>query len=130
MSDDSKKEDVVELTLPVNAAYVSAARLTASSISNRIGLKIESAEDVKGAVSEACIYVIKFCQSYGENLFKISFVPKDEGLEIVIKTNKNPRTPEDYEGDEFIIRMIEALIDVFEIKIENQAIEIYMLKKF
>ena len=41
----------VELTLPINAAYISAARLTASSIANRLGFGIEEVEDIKTAVS-------------------------------------------------------------------------------
>ena len=53
------KNKIIELTLPLDAAYISAARLTSSSIANRMGFGIEEIEDIKTAVSEACTFVIE-----------------------------------------------------------------------
>ena len=44
--------DRVTLILPAKSEYVSTARLTVSSVANRIGFNIDDVEDIKVAVSE------------------------------------------------------------------------------
>ncbi len=47
-------KDCISLTLPTKSEYVSVARLTASVVANNMGFDIESIEDIKVAVGEAC----------------------------------------------------------------------------
>lgn len=51
--------DVITLTLPARAEYVSIARLTVSGIANRMGFPYEDIEDIKLAVAEACTNVVE-----------------------------------------------------------------------
>lgn len=50
--------DVVELRIPSKAEWVSIARLATSAVASRLQFSIEDIEDVKLAVSEACINAI------------------------------------------------------------------------
>lgn len=124
-------QDTIELGLPLNPAYVSAARLTASSIANRMGFNIEDIEDIKAAVSEACTYLIKQYEldRSTQSTFKIEFMIKDEELEIQL-TAKRSEQSLSYEEDGLGILMIEALMDYISISSrQNPNIHILMIKK-
>ncbi|HOA80606.1 MAG TPA: ATP-binding protein [Defluviitaleaceae bacterium] len=105
-------EDIIELGLPINRAYVSTARLTASSIANRMGFDIEAIEDIKAAVSEACTYLIKMHQLDNsiQNMFNIQFIIKSNSLDIMLTAEK-VKYDNIYEEDGLGILMIEALMD-------------------
>ena len=69
----SEDQDLIQLSLPLNAAYVSAARLTASSVANRMGFSTDEIEDIKAAVSEACTFIIKKAPAVPTGNFVIQF---------------------------------------------------------
>ncbi|MDR2904204.1 MAG: ATP-binding protein [Clostridiales bacterium] len=118
----------IELSLPVNAAYVSAARLTASSIANRLGFDIDEIEDIKAAVSESCIYIIKKAAESKTNLFKLTFRLSDGHLEIMLCSDVS--MPSDEQEAEMSLLMIKALMDTLELSAERgDAIEIKMSKR-
>lgn len=117
----------IELTLPINAAYVSAARLTSSSIANRLGFDIDEIEDIKAAVSEACTFIVKQYHSNPKNLFKITFYMSDESLKIQIYL-ENP-IKHSSSGDEMGLLMIKALMDELDMDLkENSYLDITMYK--
>ena len=121
--------DLIELALPMNPAYVSAARLTVSSIANRMGFNIEDIEDIKAAVSEACTYLIK--QNMHTNpskVFKIQFKIIQDSLEINFITEKISKTENPYDDDSLGILMIEALMDKIDVFEEGNNLKISMLK--
>ena len=121
--------DLIELAMPMNPAYVSAARLTVSSIANRMGFDIEDIEDIKAAVSEACTYLIK--QNMHNNpskVFKIQFKIIQDSLEIILLTDKNPKSENPYGDDSLGILMIEALMDKIDVFEEENILKISMLK--
>ncbi|GHV38816.1 histidine kinase [Clostridia bacterium] len=118
MSDfTAEKEDSIVLSLPINPAYVSAARLTASSIANRIGFDIDEIEDVKAAVSEACTYIIKNAPNNNQEFFKIIFAIKEVTMTIRIECAQ--KFPEVNFDEEMGLLMIKALSDDFVIKAEE-----------
>lgn len=124
-------EDIIELGLPLNPAYVSTARLTASSIANRMGFNIEEIEDIKAAVSEACTYLIKMHQldKKTQSTFNIQFMIKNNSLEIILTAEKNKYNTI-YEEDGLGILMIEALMDYISLSSkEDPNIHILMSKK-
>ena len=106
------KSEVIELSLPVNAAYVSAARLTASSIANRLGFDIDEMEDVKAAVSEACTLLIKLTSTDIVQHFKVIFDPGVESLTVRIQADGIDLTKDE---DGMSLMMIRALMDTVEI---------------
>ncbi|WP_069651067.1 ATP-binding protein [Caloranaerobacter ferrireducens] len=56
---NQNKEDIISLTIPAKAEYVSVVRLTSSAIASRIGFDIEEIDDIKVAIAEACTMIIK-----------------------------------------------------------------------
>jgi serine/threonine-protein kinase RsbW len=117
----------IELTLPVNAAYVSAARLTASSIASRLGFNIEEIEDIKAAVSEVCAYIIKKSCVGRASSFRIVFSMTDRLLEIRVSSDINA-VPSDYE-EEISLQMVKALMDTLILETPDQArIDLLMRK--
>ena len=124
----SNTPEVIELTLPVNSAYVSSARLTASSISNRMGFDIDDIEDIKAAVSEACISTISQCLKAGEINFHLEFFISKEGILINLTSNTNDNVVNTVDEDELGMKMIQTLMDEVEIKTENGKFKISMKK--
>lgn len=122
-------EDCIELGLPINPAYVSAARLTASSIANRMGFNIEEIEDIKAAVSEACTYLIKRNLHSTSKMFQIQFKLINQGLEINLTSEKNTVNNNVYDNDSLGIMMIEALMDkIFVSNDDDPEMKISMIK--
>jgi len=121
------KNEVIELSLPANAAYVSAARLTASSIANRLGFDIDETEDVKAAVSEACTLLIKLSPTDTVKYFKVIFDPGVESLTVRIRADHGIELAPD-EG-EMSLMMIRALMDAVEIGNADGCEELRMVKR-
>ena len=117
----------IKLSFPVNAAYVSSARLTASSIANRMDFDIDEIEDIKTAVSEACTYIIKALTTNMRSNFEINFVLGKSSMDIVI-TVKGIFDPA--QSDDMSLMMIKALVDSFKIdKTDDGGVAITMTKK-
>lgn len=112
-------DDCIELGLPINPAYVSAARLTASSIANRMGFNIEQIEDIKAAVSEACTYLIKRNLHSSSKTFQIQFKLINNTLEINLTAEKPNENRNVYDDDSLGIMMIEALMDKIFVSEDN-----------
>ena len=119
------KNEVIELSLPVNAAYVSAARLTASSIANRLGFDIDETEDVKAAVSEACTLLIKLAPTGTVKHFKVIFDPGTELLTVRIHAQGIDLTSDE---DGMSLMMIRALMDSVEISQRDGFAQLCMAK--
>ena len=104
----------IQLSLPLNAAYVSAARLTASSIAHRLLFDVDEIEDIKAAVSEACTVVIRQAAFLGENKeFKVVFNMKPKVLTIYIEISAQMSIS--HKDQEMGLMMIKALMDEFEL---------------
>jgi len=114
VNNQSAEQDCIQLSLPLNAAYVSAARLTASSVANRMGFSTDEIEDIKAAVSEACTFVIKKAPTELVGNFLIQFHMDSEMMSIQIQTSGQLNQ----ESDEMSLIMIKALMD--ELKIESK----------
>ena len=129
--------ECIKLSFPVNPAYISSARLTVSSIANRVGFDIDEIEDIKTAVQEACIYIIKRSANVPKSNFEICFKPGDKEMLIEIVAEDNLGTlPEESQNNsnnlnhEMSLMMIKALVDEFTIvKPSTDKISIVMEKK-
>lgn len=122
--------NTIELTLPIDPAYVSVARLTASSISERMNFSSEAVEDIKGAVSEACIYIIKRCTLGGTNRFTLRFSSEiEDTLIICLKTSLSNTILTQCPEDDLGMCMMESLVDKLEIFFEEGGIGIRLAKK-
>ena len=108
--------DYIRLSFPINPAYVSSARLTASSIANRIMLDIDEIEDIKTAVSEACTYIIKHAPLTKGSNFEICFMPRPDEISVEIVANvKSDKAANSNPTEEMSLLVIKALVDEFSI---------------
>ena len=121
--------DYIRLSFPVNPAYVSSARLTVSSIANRIRLDVDEIEDIKTAVSEACTYIIKRPSIRTDSNFEICFIPKKGELSVEIEAQDGGDL-QNIPTEEMSLMMIKALVDDFNItKPSQNQISITMVKR-
>ncbi|MDR2649355.1 MAG: ATP-binding protein [Clostridiales bacterium] len=124
MAVNNVEQDCIQLSLPLNAAYVSAARLTASSVANRMGFSTDEIEDIKAAVSEACTFVIRKAPANASENFLIQFHMSGDIMTVNIQARGELRQ----EADEMSLIMIKALMNQLTIEIENDETVLYMTK--
>lgn len=114
--------DNVTLLLPAKGEYVSTARLTASSVANRIGFNIDEVEDIKVSVSEVCTMILS---KAGDNLrqYRISFEIMCDKLEITFTgIEAELGCLESSSEDEFGLYIIKALMDSVDLCNNNHSI--------
>jgi serine/threonine-protein kinase RsbW len=120
----NSENECIQLSLPFNSAYVSAARLTASSVANRMGFDTDEIEDIKAAVSESCTYIINKLPTPAHGNFQIKFRMNSDQLSINIHTMGILS----HETDEMSLIMIKALMDEVDIQYTNEETTIKMEK--
>ena len=121
-----REEECIKLSFPMNAAYVTSARLTASSIANRMNFEIDAIEDIKAAVSETCTYLLKTVLVNASSQFDITFYPRGK-KEIEISLSAQSAMPTG-NVNEMSLMMIKALMDEFEIQ-EGLPVTVRMVKR-
>ncbi len=114
--------DNVTLVLPLKREYVSTARLTASSVANRIGFNIDEIEDIKVAVSEVCnIILSKKADEIGQ--YRISFDIKENILEVMFRgENTQFNCFKESLENEYGLYIMKALMDTVELCNDNNSI--------
>jgi serine/threonine-protein kinase RsbW len=114
--------DNVTLVLPAKSEFVSTARLTASSVANRIGFNIDEVEDIKVAVSEVCNIILA---KVGDKIsqYKISFTISSDILEITFTGDQTELVC--FDGtieNEYGLYIMKALMDSVELCNNNHSI--------
>lgn len=105
------KTDIIEITLPFKAEYVSVARLTVSGIANRMGFDIETIEDIKVAVAEVCNKLVAIGSSIAQ-VYRIIFKISDKSLNIYFDCeDKSIECIFGDGNDELGMSLISALMD-------------------
>lgn len=115
-------KDFIKLTVPSKPDYVGVVRLTTSSIGSKINLSIDDIEDIKVAISEACINAME----KSENLDIEYNLCKDEFTMFVKNVSEEvDASQEDAKEKELGILIIKSLID----KVEFTDKGVKMIKK-
>ncbi|MCA0384985.1 MAG: ATP-binding protein [Firmicutes bacterium] len=112
----------INISLPSKPEYVSIARLTASFVANQMGFDIETIEDIKLAVGEACNNAI--LHSGSEETYKLEFINHSDSLIIeVVDHGKgfsvdNVKAPnaEDLQENGLGLFIMKSLMDTVEIE--------------
>lgn len=123
------------MSLPSKPEYVSVARLTASFVANQMGFDIETIEDIKLAVGEACNNAI--LHSGSDETYKLEFIKQNDNLTIEIidqgkgfsiEKYKKPNT-EELQENGLGLFIIKSLMDEVEIETsEGKGTKIIMSK--
>jgi hypothetical protein len=127
-----RNKENVELSLPVNSAYINAARQTAFSVAGRLGFDAQEAYDIKTAVSEACEYLIRRLKDGAARAYKIVFEVFDDYMNIHMSCPSNLiKKPDSHAlADIPNFSRIRRLMDYAEIKDDGEFISIVMSKRY
>ena len=113
---------MLHLVLPTKSEFVSTARLTASSVANRVGFNIDEVEDIKVAVAEVCNIILS---KVGDEIsqYKISFEINSDNLEITFTGGETELGC--FDGaveNEYGLYIMKALMDSVELCNNNHSI--------
>lgn len=106
--------DVVELTIPVRADLVVLARLTAATMAARADFGVEEVEDLRLAVEELCLSIVRGDGAGGR--LRFTYVRQDDAVEIACSLECDAGSgpgPQDGDGvvDDLSLRILDALVD-------------------
>lgn len=111
------KVDIIELSVPAKAEYVSIVRLTASRISSRMGFDLDQVEDINVAVSEVCNKIIGI--SGCDNVYTVKFMLEHPTLKVAFESC-TVKPEHFFENDDGLgISLINALMDVARPELPN-----------
>lgn len=111
---DDAQDDLVELSIPVRADLVVLARLTAATMASRSGFAVEEIEDLRLAVEELCLSVVR---TDGEGRIHFAYRRVDDVVEIACSLERESGgdarrpAPDNPGGDDLSIRILDALVD-------------------
>lgn len=109
----------IELSLPLDAEFVSTARLTVSSIASKMGFNIDDVEDITVALSEICNKLVSK-GSTQEDSYKIIFGITPKGLTIMFDmTDESWGTIFETDDSDLGVEIIKALMDEAELSPKN-----------
>ncbi len=120
MSDDDRTSpvDTVELSIPVRADLVILARLTAATVAARADFGVEEIEDLRLAVEELCLSIVRGGRGGGR--LRFAYVRDGDAVEITCALEPEPGGDEgvppddpalDGAADELSLRILDALVD-------------------
>jgi serine/threonine-protein kinase RsbW len=101
--------EVIELSLPAKAEYLTAVRLVAGSIAGQAGFNMEEIEDVKTALSEACLLLMP-CK---EDTLRLELWIQ-EGFHAIVRASREQAACKHSPEREFGSFLLEALSDKVE----------------
>ena len=138
MMDLDNKNNMISLTLPNSAEFVSVARLTLSGIANRMGFNFDEIEDLKVAMSEACTNALKHGGNLStseyivnyimyENKLEIDVCDEGRGFDINMVNIPDLKNPKDNGLGLYIIKTLMDEVEV--ISKENNGTIVRMIKK-
>jgi serine/threonine-protein kinase RsbW len=111
---ETTRADVVELSIPVRADLVVLARLTAATMAARAEFGVEDIEDLRLAVEELCLSIVRSDDDGG----RLQFTYRREGdsVEIACTLERDPdagpaTTTTDRVVDDLSLRILDALVD-------------------
>lgn len=106
-------EEIFSLEIPADPAYVATARLFSAAVGRQLGLEEERVDDLKLAISEACIVVMR--EGSGTILLRMNARDGGLGFELfgsgtVAATLEEGGTPQDFSRG-VATEMIRALFE-------------------
>ncbi|MCF6463385.1 ATP-binding protein [Clostridium sp. Cult1] len=111
------KNDIFKLTIPSKPDYISVARLTSSSIANKIGFNIDDIDDIKVSIAEACINALNKSEQI-DIVFKIL---DDKFIMIVDNVSIYNEEEDNNKEMELGILIIKSLMD--EVNFSEKGVE-------
>lgn len=135
---DFDNNNMISLTLPNSAEFVSVARLTLSGIANRMGFNFDEIEDLKVAMSEACTNALKHGSDINTSKYIVNYImyanqleidvcDEGSGFDINMVSDPDLENPKDNGLGLYIIKTLMDEVEV--VSKENNGTIIRMIKK-
>lgn len=115
--------DLLKFYVPGKPEYVSTVRIAVSSLANAAGFDVESIEDIKVAVSEACTNVVchgapdvngyEVCCEIGDGLLRICVTDQAGGCDMEKYRRPNLECPKEGGLGLFIIQTLMDEVNIF-----------------
>lgn len=128
MSAEVAPADVIELSIPVRTDLVVLARLTAATLATRVGFDVEEIEDLRLAVEELCLSLMRA----GDNgRLRLRYTREgDDGIAIDCAFepagNSSARSAP---VDELSLRILDALVDEHGESVEDGGCHAWLRKR-
>lgn len=107
---EMEPSDVIELSIPVRTDLVVLARLTAATLATRVGFDVEEIEDLRLAVEELCLSLVR---SGDDGRLRLCYTREGDDL-IAIECSFEPAPGGQTNGppvDDLSLRILDALVD-------------------
>lgn len=103
-------KDIINMTIPKKADYISLVRLTASGIGYSMALNLEDIEDIKVSIGEACINSLLLND---KAMISLTFEIDEEKLKIIVSDVREniPESLEERKERELGLLIIKSLMD-------------------
>lgn len=103
-------KDIIQISIPRKADYISIVRLTTSGIAHSIGLNVDEIEDLKMAIGEACVNALILDN---KEKIQLEFQIDDTKLGIYVKDVREefPETLVNRKERELGLLIIKSLMD-------------------
>ncbi len=98
----------VTLSIPAGPRFIRLARLTAASYATEVGFNVESIEDLRIGVDEACTALIA-----GEHSGEIKMRFKSFNGDVIVEAERTEHRSEASELDEFVEAILDATLDSY-----------------
>jgi serine/threonine-protein kinase RsbW len=102
-------DDHIRLALPADAEYGRIARIAAAGLALRMGFSYREIEDLRLAVDEAIILLLR--QHSGDGTLTVEFDPSPDQLVIDVRTAPRDGSPSDDEGRQRFATIVGDVID-------------------
>ena len=77
-------QDLVTLTVPARSEFAKTVRLTAASLSNRVGMTYDEVDDVRMAAEEAFIYAVETLPAEAEVRFEFTMTEDAITIDVAL----------------------------------------------
>ncbi|MHB1583776.1 MAG: ATP-binding protein [Acidimicrobiales bacterium] len=107
---EMEPSDVIELSIPVRTDLVVLARLTAATLATRVGFDVEEIEDLRLAVEELCLSLVR---SGDDGRLRLCYTREGDDR-IAIECSFEPAPGSQGHGppvDDLSLRILDALVD-------------------
>ena len=120
--------DVIELTIPVRTDLVVLARLTAATLASRVGFDVEEIEDLRLAVEELCLSLVR---NGDDGRLRLRYTREgDDGIAIACSFEAAPGSGVGgLREDGLSVRILDALVDEHGRSSEGDHTEAWLRKR-
>jgi serine/threonine-protein kinase RsbW len=140
---NSSTVDIVSLSIPCKAQYVSIARLAMLGVASRLPFSFDEVEDLRLAVGEACTQAVEQASSKSSDKnisitcrlaeSSLETIVSCEGLPMPIQSTSSDSEMSvgmgDYAGENLGMLLMEILVDQVEFKENQKGYEIRLTKR-